>query len=110
MTSSAFSRFPDQLQAAITSRLGWTSLRPVQELAGHAILDGYNTIVLAPTAGGKTEASMFPLLAQMVESEPNRSIACYLVQFVDMSVILKISDDTNPQRSTRNRATARSQS
>ncbi len=68
--TSAFSRFPDRLQAAITSRLGWTSLRPVQELAGHAILDGYNTIVLAPTAGGKTEASMFPLLAQMVEQEP----------------------------------------
>jgi ATP-dependent helicase Lhr and Lhr-like helicase len=68
--TSAFSRFPDRLQSAITSRLGWTSLRPVQELAGHAILDGYNTIVLAPTAGGKTEASMFPLLAQMVENEP----------------------------------------
>ena len=68
--TSAFSRFPDRLQSAITSRLGWTSLRPVQELAGHAILDGYNTIVLAPTAGGKTEASMFPLLAQMVEKEP----------------------------------------
>ena len=68
--TSAFSRFPDRLQSAITSRLGWTSLRPVQELAGHAILDGYHTIVLAPTAGGKTEASMFPFLAQMVESEP----------------------------------------
>jgi ATP-dependent helicase Lhr and Lhr-like helicase len=68
--SSVFSRFPDRLQAAITSRLGWTSLRPVQELAGQAILDGYNAIILAPTAGGKTEASMFPLLAQMVEQEP----------------------------------------
>ena len=26
------------MQSAITSRLGWTFLRPVQELAGHAIL------------------------------------------------------------------------
>ncbi len=67
---SAFSRFPDRLQAAITSRLGWTSLRPVQELASHALLDGYNAVILAPTAGGKTEASMFPLLAQMVAKEP----------------------------------------
>ena len=67
---SAFSRFPDRLQAAITARLGWTSLRPVQELAGHALLDGQNAVILAPTAGGKTEASMFPLLAQMVEKEP----------------------------------------
>ena len=68
--NSVFSRFPDRLQAAITSRLGWTSLHPVQELAGQAILDGYNAIILAPTAGGKTEASMFPLLAQMVDQEP----------------------------------------
>ena len=68
--NSVFARFPDRLQAAITSRLGWTSLRPVQELAGQALLDGDNAIILAPTAGGKTEASMFPLLAQMVEREP----------------------------------------
>jgi ATP-dependent helicase Lhr and Lhr-like helicase len=67
---SAFSRFPERLQAAIVSRLGWTSLRPVQEQAANAILDGKNAVVLAPTAGGKTEASLFPLLAQMVEQEP----------------------------------------
>lgn len=63
---SAFSRFPPRLQEAIVSRLGWTSLRPVQEIAGEAILDGKNAVVLAPTAGGKTEASMFPALANLV--------------------------------------------
>jgi ATP-dependent helicase Lhr and Lhr-like helicase len=68
--TSVFTRFPDRLQSAIVSRLGWTSLRPVQELAGDPLLDGYNAIILAPTAGGKTEACMFPLLAQMVEKEP----------------------------------------
>jgi len=67
---STFSRFPARLQEAIVSRLGWTSLRPVQELAGEAILDGRNAVVLAPTAGGKTEASMFPALANLVEHEP----------------------------------------
>jgi ATP-dependent Lhr-like helicase len=68
--SSAFARFPPRLQEAIVSRIGWTSLRPVQELASHAILDGKNAVVLAPTAGGKTEASIFPTLAQLVEHEP----------------------------------------
>jgi ATP-dependent Lhr-like helicase len=53
------------------SRLGWTSLRPVQDLAGEAILDGKNAVVLAPTAGGKTEASIFPALASLVEREPD---------------------------------------
>ncbi len=38
------------------ARLGWTSLRPVQELASHAILDGHNCIVLAPTTVGNPEA------------------------------------------------------
>jgi len=68
---SAFARFPARLQEAIVSRLGWTSLRPVQELAGEALLDGKNAVVLAPTAGGKTEASMFPALANLVEREPD---------------------------------------
>lgn len=68
---TAFARFPPRLQEAIVSRLGWTSLRPVQELAGEAILDGKNAVVLAPTAGGKTEASMFPALASLVEHEPD---------------------------------------
>lgn len=67
---SAFARFPPRLQEAIVARLGWTSLRPVQELAGEAILDGKNAVILAPTAGGKTEASMFPALAGLVQREP----------------------------------------
>lgn len=68
--TSAFARFPVRLQEAIVARLGWSSLRPVQDLAAHAILDGNNAIILAPTAGGKTEAAMFPLLAQLVQNEP----------------------------------------
>ena len=68
---TAFARFPPRLQEAIVARLGWTALRPVQELAGEAILDGKNAVVLAPTAGGKTEASIFPALASLVEHEPD---------------------------------------
>src|SRR3954469_6575685 len=68
---TVFSRFPERLQHAIAQQLGFTSLRPVQELAGEAILDGKNTVVLAPTAGGKTEASIFPALASLIEREPD---------------------------------------
>ena len=67
MSRSVFGRFAPLLQEAIATRLGWASLRPVQELAGHAILDGRNAVVLAPTAGGKTEAAMFPALSLLVE-------------------------------------------
>jgi ATP-dependent Lhr-like helicase len=77
-TVSTFARFPARLQQAIVSRLGWTSLRPVQDLAGEAILDGKNVIVLAPTAGGKTEASIFPILANLVERPAESVGAIYI--------------------------------
>ncbi|MBI1948540.1 MAG: DEAD/DEAH box helicase [Deltaproteobacteria bacterium] len=64
---TVFARFPPRLQEAIASRLGWSSLRPVQEEAGAALLEGKNAVVLAPTAGGKTEASIFPTLSLLME-------------------------------------------
>ena len=48
---SVFARLAPRLQQAIVARLGWSSLRPVQELAGDAILNGKNVVILAPTAG-----------------------------------------------------------
>ena len=75
---SVFARFAPRLQEAIVSRLGWSSLRPVQEEAGEALLAGDNAIILAPTAGGKTEASMFPTLSQMVEDGPLGVGALYI--------------------------------
>ncbi len=60
-------RLHPHLQHAIVHDLGWRSLRPVQELTIDAVLDGCNSVVLAPTAGGKTEAAMFPLLSRVLE-------------------------------------------
>ncbi len=68
---SVFARLSPRLQAAIVARLGWTALRPVQELSGEALLAGHNAIVLAPTAGGKTEAAMFPVLSMMLDEPPS---------------------------------------
>jgi ATP-dependent Lhr-like helicase len=75
---SVFSRLAPRLQEAIVARLGWSSLRPVQEEAGEALLAGANAVILAPTAGGKTEASMFPTISQMVESAPDGVGALYI--------------------------------
>ncbi len=75
---SVFARLAPRLQEAIVARLGWSSLRPVQELAGEALLAGNNAVILAPTAGGKTEASMFPTLSGMVTSQPQGVGAIYV--------------------------------
>src|SRR5688500_12593586 len=60
-----FVRLNPALKYQIVNTLGWRGLRPVQELTIDAVLDGKNCVVLAPTAGGKTEASFFPLLSSM---------------------------------------------
>ncbi|WP_433461696.1 DEAD/DEAH box helicase [Spirillospora sp. CA-128828] len=49
----------------IVNTLGWRSLRPLQEEAVQPLLDGTDAVLLAPTAGGKTEAAAFPLLSAM---------------------------------------------
>ena len=62
---SAFDRLTPALQYQIVYTLGFRGLRPVQEQAIDAVLEGKNCVVLAPTAGGKTEAAFFPVLSAM---------------------------------------------
>lgn len=53
------------VQHHIVNGLGWSSLRPLQEASVAPVLDGSDALLLAPTAGGKTEAALFPLLSCM---------------------------------------------
>ncbi|TDD66413.1 DEAD/DEAH box helicase [Actinomadura rubrisoli] len=52
----------------IVNVLGWPALRPLQESAIGPVLDGSDALLLAPTAGGKTEAAVFPLLSAMASA------------------------------------------
>ncbi len=65
-TSAADALHPT-IRAHIANTLGWSGLRPVQEVAIAPILAGDNVVILAPTAGGKTEAAFFPLLSRALE-------------------------------------------
>lgn len=64
---------PRQLSAGIeyhvVNTLGWSSLRPLQEAAISPVLTDRDCLLIAPTAGGKTEAAMFPVLSRMVDEE-----------------------------------------
>ena len=66
---SSFDLLHPALQHHIANSLGWNDLRPFQNAVIPRILDGENLIVLAPTAGGKTEASFFPTLSNMLTDE-----------------------------------------
>ncbi len=71
---TAFDRLAPALAYQIVNQLGFRELRPVQLASIDAILDGHNAVVLAPTAGGKTEAAFFPVLSRM-ESEDLRPVS-----------------------------------
>lgn len=59
----------DRLHPAVThhlvNSLGWRSLRPLQAAAVAPVMDGEHALLGAPTAAGKTEAAILPLLSRM---------------------------------------------
>jgi ATP-dependent Lhr-like helicase len=75
---AAFDRLHPALVHQVVNALGWRSLRPVQELAIAAAEDGSNLLILAPTAGGKTEAAFFPLISRAL-AEPWDGLAVLYV-------------------------------
>jgi ATP-dependent Lhr-like helicase len=74
----AFDRLAPALRYQVVNGLGWTSLRPVQEQAIGAILDGANCVILAPTAGGKTEAALLPVLS-LISTEDHEPVSTLYV-------------------------------
>jgi len=65
--TSGLDRLQPALMYHVVNTLGWSSLRPLQQEAIAPVLDGSDAVLLAPTAGGKTEAAIFPLLSSMDE-------------------------------------------
>ncbi|SCE79204.1 ATP-dependent helicase Lhr and Lhr-like helicase [Micromonospora echinospora] len=62
----------------IVNTLGWADLRPLQRAAAGALADGDDALLLAPTAGGKTEAAIFPLLSRMATQDWTGTSLLYL--------------------------------
>ena len=62
----------------LVSTLGWTELRPLQQAAIAPVAAGQDALLLAPTAGGKTEAAAFPVLSRMAAEGWTGLSALYL--------------------------------
>ncbi len=75
---SAFFRLSSASQQAIAHKLGWRSLRPVQEHSIPPVLEGCNCLILAPTAGGKTESAFLPALDLAYLAKPTAPYVLYL--------------------------------
>lgn len=62
---NAFEQLDPLVQHHIVNTLGWRELRPLQEQSIGPIHAGQHCLLLAPTAGGKTEAATFPILSRI---------------------------------------------
>jgi len=72
---SEFEQLHPSLQYHVVNTLGWSTLRPTQLAAIAPIHAGAHCLLLAPTAGGKTEAAAIPILSRMLkESWPGTSV------------------------------------
>src|SRR5690606_17671793 len=75
---SAAERLHPVLLHHIVNTLGWPRLRQLQEAAVAPLLAGQDALLLAPTAGGKTEAAVFPLLSRMAAEDWRGTSLLYL--------------------------------
>lgn len=66
---SPFDRLHPALRHHVVNSLGWKELRPFQEAVIEPALAGEHLLILAPTAGGKTEAAAFPVLSRMLSED-----------------------------------------
>lgn len=62
---TAFDDLHPALRYHVVNTLGWTGLRPTQLEAIAPVLAGRDVLLLAPTAGGKTEAAALPVLSRV---------------------------------------------
>ncbi len=67
--SSAGTGLHPGVEHHVVNTLGWPDLRPLQRDSVEPVRRGDDCLLLAPTAGGKTEAAFFPLLSQMADDE-----------------------------------------
>ncbi len=62
----------------LSFRLAWDELRDVQERAYNAITGGSDVLVIAPTAGGKSEAALIPVMDDVLKNG-RTGVACLYI-------------------------------
>jgi ATP-dependent Lhr-like helicase len=61
-----FSQLHPLVQHHVVNSLRWRSLRPFQDDVIPLVLSGRHMVILAPTAGGKTEAAFLPAVSRLL--------------------------------------------
>ncbi|WP_256201717.1 DEAD/DEAH box helicase [Sulfuracidifex metallicus] len=56
----------------------WPTLTKIQEMSFPSISNGNNTLIIAPTGYGKTEAAVLPLFNQMINEDVKPVAVLYI--------------------------------
>lgn len=78
MTAEGFERLHESVRYHVVNSLGWQGLRPLQRDAVLPVHESRDCVLLAPTAGGKTEAAIFPVLSRMLHEDWSGLSVLYL--------------------------------
>jgi ATP-dependent Lhr-like helicase len=62
-----FTLLHEGVRQVLAHRLGWEELRPVQDEAYREVVAGKDVLIIAPTAGGKTEAALIPVVDRILK-------------------------------------------
>lgn len=65
-SDTAFGALHPSVRYLVSEILRFGGLRQVQEMTIEPVLAGHDLVVLAPTAGGKTEAALIPVLSRVL--------------------------------------------
>ena len=76
--SSVFPSLHESLQQVLSQRFDWTELREVQEQACRTVRAGSDALIIAPTAGGKSEAALIPVMDDLLK-HGRPGIACLYI-------------------------------
>lgn len=100
MIKDYFNRYATFIQEYIYKE-GWQELREVQQAAAEAIFETNNNVLIAtPTASGKTEAALFPIITLMKEQPIEHIQTLYISplkalindQFIRLENVLEASE------------------
>jgi len=78
MDSEIFFDLHEALRDVLSHRLDWSHLREVQTRTYRAFGTGSDVLVIAPTAGGKTEAALIPVIDAILK-EGSPGVSCLYI-------------------------------
>lgn len=78
MSSKVLGLLNKRLTYFLSNKLKWTNLNEIQNKAIPEIIEGNDTLVIAPTASGKTEAVLIPIFSQLLDNNPEPMSVLYV--------------------------------